>query len=637
MVVVYDIETLKGAFTYTAIDVKTKEIYQYVIHKERNDLNELIYHIMGQTKGMIGYNNISFDYPVIHYICNNYSTWLAKEFTVDTIIKLIYSKAQDVIDNARKAPLNNYIAPNNMLVPQLDLFKMWHLDNKAKLTSLKALEISMNYPNVMDMPIDHKTETISADDVTSILEYNLNDVLATLAFYEKSKKKIELRKTLLKQYGLPCLSWNNGKIGEQLLLKFYCEKVDKKPYQVKNLRSKRDHINLKDCIPSNVKFTTDIFKHLLEYFRTKTIKETKNSIEYYLYHNNVKLVYGTGGIHGSIEPGIYEEDANYMIIDADVASLYPNLAIVLGIYPEHLGPEFFTVYKEKIVDVRMAEKAKPKDKQDSGIIDGFKEAANIPYGKSNEETSFMYDPLYTMKTTIAGQLYISMLIEKLTDIEGCTLLQANTDGITVKIPRKSKFMYDTFCKSWELLTGLTLEFAEYKKMWIADVNNYGAVTVTGKIKNKGRFEVDKKLGDEPAYHKDNSFRIIPLALEQYFTHGVPVETTILSHTNIYDFCGRQKFKGKDNGVIKHVEGGILITMYQQKNVRYYVSNKGGAFFKRYGKDNSEEAINKGFTVKTFNVYVDKPIKEYDINYNFYIRECNKEINIINNKQLELNV
>lgn len=163
------------------------------------------------------------------------------------------------------------------------------------------------------------------------------------------------------------------------------------------------------------------------------------------------------------------------------------------------------------------------------------------------------------------------------------------------------------------------------------------MTIHGKIKSKGRFEVDKKVGDEPAYHKDNSFRIIPLALERYFSRGIPVEDTIYSCENIYDFCGRQKFKGKDCGVVKNFVNDALISIYQQKNVRYYISHKGGSFWKIYGKDKSEEAINKGFDVTIFNSYVEMPIHEYKINYYFYIKECNKEIDNINKKQLQLDV
>ncbi len=54
------------------------------------------------------------------------------------------------------------------------------------------------------------------------------------------------------------------------------------------------------------------------------------------------------------------------------------------------------MYRDNIVNVRLGEKAKPKSEQDKTIIDGYKEAANIPYGKSNEINSFLYNPLNQM-------------------------------------------------------------------------------------------------------------------------------------------------------------------------------------------------------------------------------------------------
>mgnify|MGYP000452781067 CR=1 FL=1 len=68
---VYDIETLKSCFTYCAINVDTEEIVKFVLHKDRFDFDELISHLK-ECKGHIGFNNISFDYPIIHYILKEY-------------------------------------------------------------------------------------------------------------------------------------------------------------------------------------------------------------------------------------------------------------------------------------------------------------------------------------------------------------------------------------------------------------------------------------------------------------------------------------------------------------------------------------------------------------------------------------
>jgi len=159
-----------------------------------------------------------------------------------------------------------------------------------------------------------------------------------------------------------------------------------------------------------------------------------------------------------------------------------------------------------------------------------------------------------------------------------------------------------------------------------------AIDVKGKVKYKGAFEVDKVVGSEPAYHKDNSFRIIPLAISEYFVKRIPVEETVKNHTNIYDFCGRQKFTKDSYGQIHYLDVDKQISEKQQKNVRYYISNKGATFYKYYNKG-TNEVINKGYKVTIFNNYDEKD--NYDINYNFYIRECYKILDTIEDKQLKL--
>ena len=67
LVAVYDIETLASCFTYTDYNIDTGEVSQFVLHKDRFDLLGLIQHLR-LCKGLIGYNNINFDYPVIHFI-----------------------------------------------------------------------------------------------------------------------------------------------------------------------------------------------------------------------------------------------------------------------------------------------------------------------------------------------------------------------------------------------------------------------------------------------------------------------------------------------------------------------------------------------------------------------------------------
>jgi len=634
LVAVYDIETLASCFTYTDYNIDTGEVSQFVLHKDRFELLGLIQHLR-RCKGLIGYNNINFDYPVIHFIIKNYNKWFGlvhdNKITYQEIILEIYNKAQETIAISNKGGFPS-IKPKEVLIHQLDLFRVWHYNNKNRMTSLKSLEISMNYPNVMDMPISHKSLDITLDDIPSILEYNLNDVMATYEFYKKSAEKIALRKQIQAKYNISCINFSDSKIGESLMLKLYSEEVGKSQWDIKDLRTERDSINVSDILFDYIKFNSKEFNDLLSFFKSIVIRDTKGAFAKSAIYKGFKYDYGTGGIHGCIDSGIYESDDDFIIIDADVASLYPNIAIKNRLYIEHLGETLVDIYDNGIVQERI----RAKRAKEMSISDALKLAANSVYGKSNDKHSFLYDPKYTMATTINGQLLLTMLAECLTDnIPDLLMIQANTDGITVKIPRKHQDLYYKLCKDWEAITNLELEYVDYSKMVIRDVNNYLAITTTGKVKYKGAFEVDKVIGSEPAYHKDNSFRIVPLAVSEYFTKGIAPEETIRAHTNIYDFCGKQKFDRHSNGKIHYLLNNEKIIEDQQKNVRYYISNKGATFVKHYTKGTTE-LINKGYSVTIFNKYVEKLITEYDINYSFYIEESYKMINVIeNNNQLKL--
>ena len=64
---VYDIETLASCWTYTAINIDTQEVVQYVLHKNRFELLELVVHLQ-QCKGHIGFNNLNFDSPSLVFL-----------------------------------------------------------------------------------------------------------------------------------------------------------------------------------------------------------------------------------------------------------------------------------------------------------------------------------------------------------------------------------------------------------------------------------------------------------------------------------------------------------------------------------------------------------------------------------------
>ena len=610
---IYDLETLPGLFTATFIDRDSDDSKIFILSKTINQIKQLIDFLHNEVKGLIGYNNLRFDAQVIEFILVN------PDCTADDIC----AYAQTLIDDNQKIP--DY--PEwKLSIPNLDLFKINHFDNKNRRSSLKWIEFMLDLPNIEDMP--ERTTESDKDWTEKVFGYNYNDVVATKALLDKTKDMIELRKSLSKIYNMKMLNYSNSRIGSELLLKLYCKKTGLNPKEVRQMRTHRSVIKIEDIIFPYIYFNSEEFNYLLNTFKSTVITKDTKKFELSVVYKGFQFDYGMGGIHGSIHNKKITADDNYAIIDADVNSLYPSIAVVNKMYPQHLGPAFYQVYKHDIVDVRLTEKAK-KEAGNKAIISGFKESANASYGKSQDIYSWMYDPKYTFQTTVNGQLMLTMLAEWLLDnISDMQIIQVNTDGITVRINRNEINKYYEICKKWEEYTKLQLEFADYDLMVITDVNNYLSRYTSGKTKCKGRYEYK----DIPL-HKNKSHNIIPIAFFNYFIKGIPVEETILNHRNIYDFCAGVKTSKSDKRDKSHYELHSIQGSELNKEklngrvVRYYVSKKGKYLMKVY-EDNTIEQVEaptksgkfrKEWRVTYFNkAFFPERFEDYNIDYTYYI-------------------
>lgn len=261
---------------------------------------------------------------------------------------------------------------------------------------------------------------------------------------------------------------------------------------------------------------------------------------------------------------------------------------------------------------------------------------NATYGLTNDKFSFLRDRQVTLAICINGQLLLSMLLEQmLISIPECKTIMMNTDGFEVRIPRKYEALYHEICTNWEILTKLELEFIDYKKMVISDVNNYLSIDMKDKVKTKGKYEYK----DIPL-HKNKSHAIIPRAVHDYWVKGIPVEKTIKEHTNIFDFCAGVKAskspeKGQSHYEMYKVNKGELSVTKLSKIVRYFVSKEGGTLIKKY-EDGSfaqvEAPIMKGKKlIKEWKTtYFNKSYKsdDYNIDYSYYNYHARNWINDI---------
>ena len=626
---VMDFETLSNAFIACFEAVNSEEQRIFVIHESQNDLQELLNFLdtnIEQDEWHVSFNGLGFDSQITEHILRN--AGMLSFMDGEEIAEFIYNKAQDVIDRQNRQEFLEF-SPRDLQINQVDVFKLNHWDNNAKRSSLKWIQYTMDWPNIMDMPIRH-TQHITAEQISEIIRYCINDVKSTKQIMKLSKEQIGLRKTLTDEYGINLFSASEPRISKELFLHFLSQKLEVKKWDLRQARTHRARITVKNIILPYIEFKTATFQNLLNKFNEVVIYpgETKGGFKYSVQYKGVKTDYGLGGIHGARSAKVYESNEDMVIMTSDVTSFYPNLAIRNKWAPAHLPQdEFCDLYEWFFEERKKIPKKDPKNYV-------YKIILNSTYGLSNDENSFLYDPEFTMRITINGQLSLTMLYEMICEeIPNAIPLMQNTDGLETLIPREYVDKYMEICKRWEDITQLQLEHDTYSKIILGDVNNYIAVTEDGKSKCKGRFEYSNL-----ALHKNKSFLIIPKAIHAYFVDGIQPEDFLAANQNIFDYCGGVKIKGDWNFHEHAIVNGEHSIKPLQHTIRYFVSNSGSKIIKKNNTDGREIQVEAGKWMQSIMIdYKEKDFSEYDINFKYYLDNIYKEIRSLEpiNNQLSL--
>lgn len=596
--IVYDCEVLPNCFTFAMEQLHGDTHAVWEISEYRDDRRELLqfFQYLAQNQiPMIGFNNVGYDYPVIHTLWKNPAVTNAQ----------LYEKSKSIIASDNR--FDNTIWASDRFAPQIDLFTQSHFDNRAKSTGLKTLQINMRSPNVVeaDVPFD---KPISKSDIDNILiPYNRHDVQETKRFAHLSAGAIEFRIGMIDQFGVDVLNWNDTKIGEQMVIQRLGDEVcyDRSNGRRRVRQTPRTQIALNDIIFPYIQFEHPEFNRILTYLRGQVLKADELSAfgdeapviktkgvftDLKATVDGLDYFYGTGGIHASVDRRRIFAGGGYSIVDIDVAALYPSIGIVNKLAPEHLGQAFVHVYGQLPIERKKWQAEKGKKCNEANAI---KLAQNGGvFGKSNSVYSPMYDPQFPMTITVNGQLMLSMLVERLLKVPTLSIIQANTDGITYHIRDDYKDAARQVWQEWEKLTQLTLEDVEYAAMFIKDVNNYVSVGVDGSTKLKGVYWTPDPAnyhdsianGTPVSWHKNFSNCVSVRAAVAHMTQGTDIETYIRLCTDPYDFCNAVKIRRSD----KLLWGGVE----QQRNTRFYVSTDGQALVKHLPAQGTPGAFKK---------------------------------------------
>lgn len=651
IVYVYDIEVFQNIFHCSVKNTETNNIYKFEISERKNQLRELVKFFKQVDKYITwgdyyttninipanvifcGYNNLHYDNPIINYIIE-YEDKLM-QYNIPTICSSIFNLSKTITTSSE----DNIDAWKHwkyqIWFDTFDILTMLY-SNKLRV-GLKEIQVTMQYPNVQEFVCDW-TKPLPLEDFDSMIDYNINDIESTSELLNRCKKDVDLRIAIEDEYGVRVLSKDGVNIGMKILTQKYLEKTGLTWQDIKDLRSPMSVIPLKDVILPFIKYDSPILQRVLDDMKNQIVSPGRKGYKNKFVFNNLRYSVGVGGIHSVNSPEIIIPRDDEMLIDIDVASLYPSMLIEYEFYPKHLGKEFLEVYKQ-IKDERI----EAKHNGDKVKNETLKLALNGLSGNLQNEHNFCYSPFAVMQIRINGQLLLLMLAEKLTQI-GCRIVQANTDGLFVLLKKDVYSKVNSICREWEQLTKLTLEEDRFKAMYQYAINDYFAITEDNKVKEKGMFITAVKLG------KGLTPKIIPKAVISFFKDGIPVEDTIKNCTDIRDFLMSEK-----TGKQWHVE---YMNEEQQRTNRFYASTNGGYLWKwkdtghkegeiitytePYVGEHRYKASARQYQnmltasgVTLLNKFDDKPIEERKINYRYYIMEAYKIIRDLKPLQLSL--
>lgn len=588
---IYDIESYPNFFLLCAKNPFTGERRTFQVSMLADERYELAKWLMEEVVAMIGFNNLFYDSPVLYFFITKCMNMRGRDLTL-----AIFKFGDNKIKNQGK-----FQRDGTPLKKQFDLFKINHFDNKAKMTSLKLLEFNLRMDNIRELPYPVGTY-LTREEMFEVIKYCHNDVDATEKLFFKTLPGIELREVLSPKYNIDFSNFNDVKIGEHIFISKIIQRggehlvydyiENENGYRKKVVKNTiRESIDIGETILPFITFRDEPFQKILEWFKSRTIKEINGvfsklpfseltSLEPHyrviktvgkqktlnIVYKGFQYDFGVGGIHGSIEPGCYIPEEDEYIIDIDVEGYYPSESIQFKFEPEHLKGVYSEVHGEIKEERGMYAKKTPENTS-------MKLAGNGSYGKGGSRFSPLCDTQYVVQTCVNGQLLLCMLAETLTiELSFYEMLQINTDGMTLRIKKKDLELFRSICTRWQNLTGLKLEEAFYSKMVISNVNNYLAVSSKdGSVKRKGSYEY--QLDD--TLHKNFSMLIVPKALEAYFTEGKDVREFICNHTDYYDFFKRTKVNKSDKLFERDFDSNLNLISEQevQRITRYLVTGQ----------------------------------------------------------------
>ena len=411
------------------------------------------------------------------------------------------------------------------------------------MVSLKTYIGRMGLTNMIDLPFDHEQD-LNQKELKILEEYCLNDIEGTEALYKELQDEIKLREDMGGEYGIDIRSKSDAQVAEALL-------KEALGIRGRNEAQIPPYVSYKapDFIKTKNKDLQALINALEDYRFKVDYKTGSPVMPDWLAENTFAIGSGTyqvgiGGLHSTHDKRFYVEETQYSgISDFDVASYYPSVILKCGLVPKMQnvkGDKFLEAY-----DAIYNRRLEAKNAGNKKIANSLKITLNGTFGKLGNRYSAFYSPDLLLAVTITGQLNLLCLIDELERIKGVAVYSANTDGITVGYGNHVKDKVMKIFERNSKRTGFVYEETPYKKIAMKDVNNYIAITSTGKAKRKGLYASNQKKENPLYLMKNPTMEVCANMATDFLRDGF---FDVKKYKNIRDFVAIRSVKG---GGIQH--------------------------------------------------------------------------------------
>lgn len=551
----FDFEVFQYDWLVVLADANTKAFHTIV-----NDTNRLRrFYEQNKAEIWIGYNSRGYDQYILKGLLLDFDPYDISKF---------------IIADDRKG-WEYSSAFNKIQLYVFDIMTSYH--------GLKQLEGFMGN-DIRETDVSFKTaRKLTNAELIQVEKYCRHDVEQTMEVFLNRIREFETQLALLNAFKLPISYINKTKAQLAAIILEATRHSYSDEFQI--------------SLPDTLRLVK--YQHIADWYSDPVNRDYNKSLKTMVA--GVFHIFAWGGLHGAIDN--YQGEG--LFLNIDVASYYPALMIEYNYLSRSVAD---TGKYRQIRDERIRLK-----KEKNPMQQPYKIVLNSTYGAMKDKYNALYDPLQANNVCVGGQLLLLDLIEKLEP--HAQLIQANTDGVIIKISNDDVEFIKSICDEWDQRTRMILEIETFVRIYQKDVNNYITIQEDGSYKAKGAYV--KKLDV-----LDNDLPIVNKALVQHFIQGIPVADTIRECTNLMEF---QKIVKVSSKYLHALHGDKILS---ERVLRVFASRskRDEGVFKQKTLDRIEKIANTPERCFIDNSNVNNLPLPSKLDVNWYINVAQKRLN-----------